>query len=115
MDDQSVLSSVIQDNQSETEFSEENGFENVKKSGKSINNLCKNEPNLSLLTSRISSILEQGIKIHRKHRERKAKPTKSTIVGINETQMDNFGRQSTSMDINESNEMELNNKAQDEL
>lgn len=117
MDDQSVLSSVMQDNRSENDFSDENGFDNnVKKSGKSISNLCKNEPNLSILSSRISSILEHGIKIHRKHRERKAKPTKSSIVPINELPMDNFGRQqSTSMEINDPNEMEMNNKVQDEL
>lgn len=107
------MSSVIQDHRSETEFSEDNGFDNLKKSGQSTNNLCKTEPNLSLLSSRISSILEQGIKNHRKHRERKTKPIKNPIAGTAEAHMDNFERQP--VELSEQNDMDLNTKAQDEL
>lgn len=77
LDDQNVLPSVAvavgQDpHRSDNEFSDnDNIFENFKKSGKSISNLCKNEPNLSLLSSKISSILEQGIK--QRKREKKTK------------------------------------------
>ncbi|XP_037027749.1 uncharacterized protein LOC119068311 isoform X1 [Bradysia coprophila] len=70
-DQNSVLSSVAHD-KSETEFSEDNIFENFKKSGKTISNLCKTESNLSLLSSRISSILEHGIKQRKKDRKPKA-------------------------------------------
>lgn len=79
MDDQNILPATTQDpHRSDNEFSDsDNIFENFKKSGKSISNLCKNEPNLSLLSSKISSILEQGIK-HRK-REKKSKIPKPTI------------------------------------
>lgn len=63
---------------SENEFSDnDNIFENFKKSGKSISNICKNEPNLTLLSSKISSILEQGMK----HRKRDKKSRAKVIVG----------------------------------
>ncbi|KNC32711.1 hypothetical protein FF38_02711 [Lucilia cuprina] len=52
-DQNSVMSSSIQ---SDAEFSDDNIFEAIKKSGKSIKDLCRNEPNLSLLSSKISSI-----------------------------------------------------------
>lgn len=68
----------MQDNRSETEFSDDNIFENFKKSGKEISNLYKNEPNLSLLTSKIGSILEQRIK--QKKRDKKSKSNKIVIV-----------------------------------
>lgn len=69
-DQNSVQSSMAHD-KSETEFSEDNIFENFKKSGKTISNLCKTESNLSLLSSRISSILEHGIKQRKKERKPK--------------------------------------------
>lgn len=66
-----------QSQQSDNEFSDnDNIFENFKKSGKSISNICKNEPNLTLLSSKISSILEQGMK----HRKREKK-SKTKVVG----------------------------------
>uniref|UniRef100_A0A1I8Q538 Uncharacterized protein n=1 Tax=Stomoxys calcitrans TaxID=35570 RepID=A0A1I8Q538_STOCA len=52
-DQNSIMSSSIQ---SDAEFSDDNIFEAIKKSGKSIKDLCRNEPNLSLLSSKISSI-----------------------------------------------------------
>ncbi|KAL9879433.1 uncharacterized protein ACN2A1_011399 isoform 1-T1 [Glossina fuscipes fuscipes] len=67
-DQNSVMSSSIQ---SDTEFSDDNIFEAIKKSGKSIKDLCRNEPNLSLLSSKISSIF--GEKPAPKKRGRKRK------------------------------------------
>lgn len=81
LDDQSsaVISQIAdQSLPSDNEFSDnDNIFENFKKSGKSISNICKNEPNLTLLSSKISSILEQGMK----HRKREKKSRAKVIVG----------------------------------
>lgn len=41
-------------------------LDKFKKSEATFSSLCKNEPNLSMLTSKISSILEQGILKQRK-------------------------------------------------
>lgn len=41
-------------------------LEKIKKSEAAFSSLCKNEPNLSMLTSKISSILEQGMLKQRK-------------------------------------------------
>lgn len=81
LDDQSLaVTSQMADQSapSDNEFSDnDNIFENFKKSGKSISNICKNEPNLTLLSSKISSILEQGMK----HRKREKKSRAKVIVG----------------------------------
>lgn len=90
---------------SETEFSEDNIFENFKKSGKTISNLCKTESNLSLLSSRISSILEHGIKQRKK--ERKPKVHKS---------LSEEGAPRSSSVINDTEESAvIENKVQEEL
>lgn len=47
-------------------------LEKFKKSEEAFSNLCKNEPNLSMLTSKISSILEQGMLKQRKRNENKS-------------------------------------------
>lgn len=90
---------------SETEFSEDNIFENFKKSGKTISNLCKTESNLSLLSSRISSILEHGIK----QRKKEKKPKVHKIMGDEGAPRSN----SAMNDVEESAAIE--NKVQDEL
>lgn len=128
MDEQSsTVNSQVPDQPqtSDNEYSDnENIFENFKKSGKSISNLCKNEPNLTLLSSKISSILEQGMK----HRKRERKSRVKTIVGeplqaplqlplqlphqqniLNEPPRRNSMLTETSTDIT------MDNKAQDEL
>lgn len=79
LDDQSsaVISQMAdQASPSDNEFSDsDNIFENFKKSGKSISNICKNEPNLTLLSSKISSILEQGMKHRKREKKSRAKIT----------------------------------------
>lgn len=60
--------------QSDTEFSDDNIFEAIKKSGKSIKDLCRNEPNLSLLSSKISSIFGEKVVGSRKRKKKKEPP-----------------------------------------
>ncbi|XP_036344912.1 uncharacterized protein LOC118754159 [Rhagoletis pomonella] len=71
-DQNSRLSSSMQ---SDTEFSDDNIFEAIKKSGKSIKDLCRNEPNLSLLSSKISSIFGEKVVGSRKRKKKKEPPT----------------------------------------
>ncbi|XP_054086661.1 uncharacterized protein LOC105208960 isoform X1 [Zeugodacus cucurbitae] len=73
-DQNSRLSSSIQ---SDTEFSDDNIFEAIKKSGKSIKDLCRNEPNLSLLSSKISSIFGEKVVGSRKRKKKKEPSTPS--------------------------------------
>ncbi|XP_049310200.1 uncharacterized protein LOC105229814 [Bactrocera dorsalis] len=73
-DQNSRLSSSIQ---SDTEFSDDNIFEAIKKSGKSIKDLCRNEPNLSLLSSKISSIFGEKVVGSRKRKKKKEPPTQN--------------------------------------
>ncbi|XP_054729088.1 uncharacterized protein LOC129238075 [Anastrepha obliqua] len=70
-DQNSRLSSSMQ---SDTEFSDDNIFEAIKKSGKSIKDLCRNEPNLSLLSSKISSIFGEKVVGSRKRKKKKEPP-----------------------------------------
>lgn len=69
-DQNSLLSSSILDSKSETEFSDDNIFEAIKKSGKSIKDLCRNEPNLSLLSSKISSMFGEKVIGSRKRKKK---------------------------------------------
>lgn len=106
-DQNSVHSSVLHD-KSETEFSEDNIFENFKKSGKTISNLCKTESNLSLLSSRISSILEHGIKQRKKERKPK-------VNNVASDEHDDIAPRSSSVLNGVDESVVMENKVQEEL
>lgn len=79
---------MMEDSKSESEYSEDNIFENIKKSGKSIKDLCRNETNLSLLSSKITSIYNKEVGKKRKRKYRASTPKES--VDEEDSQDDRF-------------------------
>ncbi|XP_055844597.1 uncharacterized protein LOC129910994 isoform X2 [Episyrphus balteatus] len=81
-DQNSLLSSSMLDSKSDTEF-EDDLFESIKKSGKSIKDLCRNETNLSLLSSKINNIFTKEVGRKRKKKQRPLSPKEDTN-GLND-------------------------------